>query len=295
MIVVTGAAGFSGQSVVRALLRLGRRVRGFVKNEAQADAVRTLGAEEAVIGDLRSSDDARGALKDADALYFICPRFAEDEPQMMALWIRAAETSRLRQFVYHGVAHPYIEAMPHHWDKLRAQLLLEQSSLLFTVIQPTNYMRNVTWAWNRLVTEGAYTLPYSADAPLTWVDADDVAQAAARVLTEKGHDGGVYELCGTAGGLSRHQVCELLSERLGRPIRAATASWEEWQQLPRYRGWTKAQMARLKAMFEYYDRHGLRAGNPRVLSMLLGRPATRFDQFLDRLMALPAAERQAVL
>lgn len=295
MIVVTSAAGFSGQNVIRALVRRGQAVRAFVRSDAQAGAAREAGATETVQGDLRRAEDARAALAGARALYFICPRFSEDEPGMMATWITAAREAALPRFVYHGVAHPYLVEMPHHADKLRAQLLLERSGLAFTVLQPTNYMRNVTWAWNRLVAEGAYTLPYSADAPLTWVDADDVAEVAARVLTEDGHLAGVYELCGTEGGLSRREVCALLSQRLGRTIEPREATWEAWRTLPRYQGWTEGQMHRLKAMFDHYGEHGMRAGNPRVLSMLLGRPATRYTDFLDRLMTLPQDQRQAVL
>lgn len=295
MIVVTAAAGFSGQGVVRALKHAGHAVRALAKNPAQAAALQSLGADQVQTGDMRDPTAVRAALSGAQALYFICPRFAEDEPAIGALWIREAEAARLPRFVYHGVAHPYIADMPHHWDKLTVQLALERSSLPFTVLQPTNYMRNVTWAWNRLVEDGVYRLPYSADAPLTWVDAGDVAAVAARVLTEPGHDCGVYELCGTDGALTRRQLCTLLSERLGRPIRAEEAAWDDWQHLPRYRGWTPGQMARLKAMFDYYGRHGFRAGNTRVLAMLLGRAPTGYAQYLDDLMRLPAQARQAVL
>jgi uncharacterized protein YbjT (DUF2867 family) len=295
MIVVTSAAGFSGQNVIRALARLGQPVRAFVRNEAQAASARAAGAAEAVVGDLRRPEDARAALAGARALYFICPRFSEDEPAMAATWVDAARSTGLSWFVYHGVAHPYLREMPHHWDKLQAQLIVERSGLPFAVLQPTNYMRNVTWAWTRLVAEGAYTLSYSADAPLTWVDADDVAEAAARVLTEGGHHGGVYELCGTEGGITRREVCAMLSRRLGHPIEAREAAWHAWRTLPRYQGWTEGQMKRLEAMFAYYGAHGMRAGNPRVLAMLLGRPATSYETFLDRLMALPEAQRQAVL
>jgi NAD(P)H dehydrogenase (quinone) len=295
MFVVTSAAGFSGRNVCTALLRRGHVVRAFVKNETQAETLRVLGAQQTVVGDIASAADARRALDGVRAVYLICPRFHEDEPGIVRTWIAEAERMRTPRFVYQGVAHPYIQAMPHHWDKLQGQLMLEQSTLPYAVIQPTNYMRNVTWAWNWLLTEGRYTLPYSATTLLTWVDADDVAEAAAMVLTEPGHEGGAYELCGTPDGLSRAHICQLLSTCLGRPIEAATATWETWRQLPRYRGWSEGQMARLKAMFDYYDRHGLRAGNPRVLSMLLGRPATTYAQYLQRLMRLPENQRQAVL
>lgn len=295
MILVTSAAGFSGLNVTRALRARGVPVRAFVRSETQKKRVLALGATEVVLGDLRDAQVVRAALRDVDAVYFICPRFAEDEPTMGALWIAQAEAVGLQRFVYQGVAHPYIQAMPHHWDKLQVQLMLEQSRLPYTVLQPSNYMRNLTWAWDKLVEEGVYRLPYSPDSPITWVDADDVAEVAARVLTEPGHDGGAYELCGTPGGVTRTVLCESISRRLGRHIAAARVDWQDWKTLPRYHSWSEGQMRRLKAMFDYYDQHGFRVGNTKVLDMLLGRPCTSYEAYLDSLLALPASERQAVL
>jgi NAD(P)H dehydrogenase (quinone) len=295
MIVVTSAAGFTGRLVVQALVARGAPVRALVRTEAQAQALRALGATQALVGDIRAQDVAAAALAGAQALYFICPRFAEDEPAIGRLWVGQGQAAGLPRFVYHAVAHPYLQAMPHHWDKLQVQIALEQSGLDFTVLQPTNYMRNLTWAWNELEATGVYRLPYSEHQPLTWVHAPDVAEVAARVLLEDGHAGGIYELCGTARGWSRVEVCELLSRRLGRPVRAERAEWDTWRELPRYRGWTAGQMRRLQAMFAYYDQHGFRAGNTRVLDLLLQRPCTPYEGYVEQLLQLPPAQRQAVL
>lgn len=217
-------------------------------------------------------------------MYHICPRLAEFEVELGRSIIVAAREAKVKRFVFHSVAHSYIEAMPHHWDKLQVQLLLEQSDLPFAVIQPTNYMQNVTWAWNQLLATGVYDLPYSADTPLTWVDAEDVAEAAATVLLDPAFEGGTYELCGTDRALTRHEVCELLSEKLGRRIRPGVRSWDDWRKIPRYQGWSTEQLRRLEAMFAYYDQHGFRAGNRTVAAMILGREPINYAGFLDRIV-----------
>lgn len=282
-VLVTGAAGMTGRLVVRALLRRGAAVRAFVRNDAQAAAARAAGADGIFTGDLREPAHLARAFEGARAVYHVCPRLVPDELAIGQAMIAAARAARVERFVYHGVAHPHIQAMPHHWDKLQVQLALEQSDLGYAVIQPTNYMQNVTWAWDELVAAGTYFLPYSADTPLTWVDAEDVAEAAARVVLEPGFEGGLYELCGAASTLNRHEICDLLGRRLGRTIRAGVRTWDEWRHIPRYRGFSDEQLRRVRLMFEYYDRHGFRAGNPKVLEMILGRPATGYAAFLDRL------------
>jgi uncharacterized protein YbjT (DUF2867 family) len=287
-VLVTSAAGMTGLLVVRALSRRGAAVRALVRGEAQAAAARAAGAAGTLIGDLRTPEHLARACEGVHAVYHICPRLAPDEVAIGTAAIAAARAARVPRFVYHGVAHPYVQAMPHHWDKLQVQLALEQSDLAYAVIQPTNYMQNITWAWQALLETGTYFLPYSAATSLTWVDAEEVAEAAARVVLEPGFEGGAYELCGTPRALTRHEICQALSRRLGRTIRAGVKPWDEWRQIPRYRGWSEEQLRRLRLMFEYYDRHGFRAGNPKVLEMILGRGATGYEAFLERLAATAA-------
>ena len=48
-----------------------------------------------------------------------------------------------------------------------------------------------------MIGDGRYRVPYPVDTKLSLVDLDDVAEAAALVLTEAGHSGASYELVGT--------------------------------------------------------------------------------------------------
>lgn len=294
LVVVTSAAGMSGQFAVKALTRRGVNVRGLVRRPEQAVAIERLGATTA-IGDVRDPDFVASALVGATAVYHICPRLVDFEVELGRSMIAAASVAKVRRFVFQSVAHSYIQEMPHHWDKLQVQILLERAEIPFAVIQPTNYMQNVTWAWNQILASGVYDLPYSADAPLTWVDAEDVAEAAATVLTDPAFEGGTYELCGTDRALSRHEICELLTDRLGRKIQAGVRPWSEWRNIPRYRNWSVEQLRRLEAMFTYYDRHGFRAGNRKVAGMVLGREPAHYSDFLDRLVAKNQAGSQTVL
>ena len=65
--LVTGAHGRLGERVVALLLSRGQRVRGFVRTESQADALRSIGCD-AVVGDLRR--DVEWALEGCDAAIF---------------------------------------------------------------------------------------------------------------------------------------------------------------------------------------------------------------------------------
>jgi hypothetical protein len=72
----------------------------------------------------------------------------------------------------------------------------------------------------------------------------------------------------------------MISELLGREVKAIQWPLDQYMQLPRWRESKPEAMERLKTMFRHYDQYGFRCGNDRVLSMLLGRPATSYRQFI---------------
>jgi uncharacterized protein YbjT (DUF2867 family) len=189
-------------------------------------------------------------------------------------------------FVCLSIIHPPIADIAFHWEKMKVELEVITSGLPFTIIQPTNLMQNILWTWKQIIQAGVYTLPYRAEARLTWVDVDDVGEAAAHILTEPGHIGATYELAGPDGPLSRHEVCEILSRVVGRRIRAETQSIEEYiAKTLRFALREPREQHQIQTMFEFYHRHGLPCGNPKVLQMLIEREPTTYETCLKRIWA----------
>ncbi|MBF8282622.1 MAG: NmrA-like family protein, partial [Anaerolineales bacterium] len=235
MILITGAGGKTGQAVIKAVAARGENVRALVHREAQASAVKALGAREAVVGDMRDEEALRRAMEGARAVYHICPNVNPDEVTIGRTVITAARAAGVERFVFHSVLHPQVEAMPHHWNKLRVEEALFESSLPFTVLQPTAYMQNILAGWDSSVKQGVYTVPYPVETRLSLVDLEDVAEAAAIVLTEPGHAGATYELVGTEA-MTQVEVAEALRQQLGRPVRAEAQPIEEWERRARASG-----------------------------------------------------------
>ncbi len=112
------------------------------------------------------------------------------------------------------------------------------------------------------------------------VDLGDVAEVAAAVLSEPGHDGAIYELCGRER-LSQREIAQALSAFLGREVVGAVIPLADWEDQARSAGLSDYALDTLLKMFRYYDEFGF-CGNGHVLEWLLGRsPATFFD-FLRR-------------
>ncbi|SDD39923.1 Uncharacterized conserved protein YbjT, contains NAD(P)-binding and DUF2867 domains [Geodermatophilus telluris] len=254
VIAVFGAAGKTGRAVVRALLERGlapASVRRLVRDGPSPPAPFPGVPSTAV--DLEVGESVTAAVAGATALYVVAPNLHPDEPAIVGRAVAAAREHGIERIVHHSVLRPGLQAMPHHWGKLRAEELLWGSGLDVTVLQPSAYVQNLVPA----VTGGELVVPYSVDRPFSLVDLADVADVAARVLTGSGHTGATYELAGPTTTVAA----------LARDLGLAARRRRE----PPGDGASDGYGPRaLQAMFDWYDRHGL-AGSPGVLRWLLGR------------------------
>lgn len=280
MILVTGSAGKTGQAVIQALIAREAAVRALVHRPAQVQTVEALGAQEVAVGDMRVRVTMDQAARGVRAIYHICPNMNPDEVAIGQIAIASARAAGVEHFVYHSVLHPQTEAMPHHWQKLRVEEILFESGLPYTILQPAAYMQNVLAYWDQILERQIYPVPYSVNTHLGMVDLEDVALAAANVLTNSGHEGATYELAG-ADVLTQIDLARTLSKQLGRVIRAETVPIDVWARQARASGLGDYQVEALIKMFRYYERYGF-WGNHNTLSWLLRRPPTTFAAFVRR-------------
>jgi len=281
MILITGAAGKTGRAIIQALAKRGETVRALTHHPDQISSIKALDIDDVLVGDLLDQSDMERAVQGVRAIYHIAPNVSPDEVSIGRIIIAAAQSADVERFVFHSVLHPQIEAMPHHWLKARVEELLFASGLPFTILQPTAYMQNVLAHWDQIIEKGRYPIPYSPETRLSLVDLEDVAEAAAIVLTERGHTGATIELVGTPP-MSQREIADLLADQLGRPVEAEVVPLEKWERVARSSGLGDYQILALVKMFCYYESHGL-IGNPNALRYLLRKPPASFADFVKRI------------
>jgi NAD(P)H dehydrogenase (quinone) len=286
MILITGAGGKTGKAVIKALVAWRTPVRALVRSSAHEAALTAMGVSEVVVGEMDDPPALSRATRGVQAVYHICPNVNPNEVFFAKTLVTAATESGVRRLVYHSVLHPQIAAMPHHWNKLRVEEMLFSSSLDIAVLQPTAYMQNCLAEWDRMAGDGVYRVPYPIETRLSLVDLDDVAEAAAMVLTNAGHSGATYELVGTAP-LNQIEIASTFSHALNKTVRAEAEAIESWDQRARNGGMDDHQRETLIKMFRAYARDGLK-GNPNVLGWLLGRQPTSLASFALRMAAAQA-------
>jgi uncharacterized protein YbjT (DUF2867 family) len=279
MILVTGAGGKTGRTLIKSLSKV-ESVCAFVHREEHVLVLKSLGVDRVIVGDMRDESAIRSDMQDVRSVYHVCPNMNPHEAVIGKLVIDTAREIGVEHFVYHSVLHPQIEKMSHHWQKLRVEEILFESGLPFTILQPAPYMQNLLAGWKSIVEDGALRVPYSVNSKFSFVDLEDVAEAAKIVLTEPNHINATYELAGTLP-FSHVEVAEILSLVLNRDVHAEKEEIGDWRL--RAAGMSEYAIENLVRMFEYYDQWGL-VGNPNVLRWLLGREPTTVESFIGRTM-----------
>lgn len=281
---MTGAAGRTGRRAVKAVAARGVRVRALVRRPQVGEELRALGAAEITLGDLTDRAGMAAAMAGAGQVLHICPPMHPQEDAIARALIEIAGSANVR-FVLYSVLHPLLADVPHHDRKLNAERALVDSALAYTILQPGRYMQQLVPIWKSVLATGVHDMPFATDAPFSVVDLDDLAEVCARVITEPGHERATYQLAGPEV-LSQDDMARILSDLLGRPIRAARKPPEDMRREAAAAGLPPERIETMARMNAHYDAHGL-VGNANVLRWLLGREPGTYRAFVERELLRP--------
>lgn len=282
-VLVTGAGGQTGDAMVSALSKAGFHVRAMVHDDTREGGVRSLGAEEVVVGDLTDRKAVAAAMQGIDSIYLICPSFAVKEEDMVGNLIASALDSGFGGFVvYHSVLHSNLTDLRHHARKLACEEALSNSGLRYAVVQPAILMQNLAKQVKvagdtGIVPQRFYT---SEGRPLAMVDLEDVAEVAVKVLSDPdAYSGGTFELVG--GSLTATDVRWAFSEAVGRDVALSYVSDEAFERSFPDRLKNRRTIEEMQRMFHHYSDAGF-PGSSVMLRSLLGREPTGLSEVLSR-------------
>lgn len=278
-LAILGAGGLTGQFLAGALHESGIATRAVLRRKAYAE--RLPESIETAVADFDDVDALAAALEGCTCVYLIPPSFNEGEERFATNVIEAMAQAGVRRFVYHSVLHPTTPDMPHHLRKSRVELIIRESDVVWTIIEPAMYVQTVL----SFLSEDRRRLrpPFDPDQPFNVLAPADLVGAAIRVLRDPGAAFGTFEIAGSER-LSIREMASQLSEVLGKPVGMELADMEEQvRSRAAKRGWSARQQDEYRAMLAYYGRFGL-PGNGLTLEMLLGRAATPFAEAARELL-----------
>lgn len=270
MVLVLGAAGKTGRAVTRALVERGCGVRAAVRPGSTSPVYAAERVRVAPL-DLATGEGLAAAMAGVDGVYHLAPNVHPDEVAIANRVVNEAAAQGVSRFVFHSVLHPDDASMPHHLRKGEAEQVIRAHLETATILRPAAYAQNLEDA----ARAGRIEVPYSLDTPFTNVDLADVAEVAASVLTEAGHEGATYDLAGPAQ-LTVREMAQVATEALGRHVQAAEIALDDWVSGP---GASLPEQARhdLIAMLRTYDREGLFGNSASLRALLRREPRTWRD------------------
>jgi uncharacterized protein YbjT (DUF2867 family) len=163
-------------------------------------------------------------------------------------------------------------------DHAATEAMLEESGLAFTALRNGFYASSGLMLLGRALETGEVAAP--ADGPVSWTDHDDLAEAAAIVLTEGGVDGPTPPLTGTEA-LDLADIATIAADVTGRPIRRTVVPGAEYRATLVGHGVPEPAADLLVDLFTT-SRQGEFAAVDPALERLLGRPPRTIRDVVGR-------------
>ncbi|GAA1573061.1 hypothetical protein GCM10009789_28220 [Kribbella sancticallisti] len=211
-----------------------------------------------------------------EAVYLVAP----DDPAPIAGFVEQAVAAGVRRFVVlsgRGMEHADGRFGAGMAEAERA---VQAAGVTWTIIQAANFDQNFDEdLWHAPLLAGRLALP-AAGVVERFVDLEDVAEVAAVLLTEPGHEGRIHEVAGP-DVLTFGDAVEAIAAASGRSISYVDVSPAEYEADLVAEGWPPEVAAELSAMFDVLRDADL--GKPADgVEQVLGRTATPFADYVAR-------------
>ena len=283
MILINAANGQQGKLLVPKLVRAGLAIRACVQSERSAEELRAAGVDDVIVGDIGDPGHIACALDGVEKVYHVCPGIQPLERQIGFAWIDAAKAAGVRHFVFSSVLHPLITELVQHEIKRDIEEHLISSGLEFTILQPSIYM--APRRFGPAMAGGILRAGWSLDRVQSLVDIGDVTDVAASVLTDSArHAAATYQLAGSER-LTAHDMGAIMARVLGKEVRVEQidpAAYFKGLFGDRDMSQAPHELSVSTSLTTRYSSHDF-VGNANVLTWLLGRPPTTFEQFIRAL------------
>lgn len=271
-VLVTGATGNIGSGLVPALRSAGVEVRAFVRDESKAQPLKDVGAE-IVVGDLDEPETIEPALAGVDSIYLLTWNGPNQARHALNV-VEAAKRVGTPHLVRHSAWGTEKSRIIRQTEQVEEAV--KSSGLPWTVVKPTFYMQNTMLATQTIATDGVIHWDMG-DGRLSMIDARDIVDVAATVLTSSGHEGKSYVLTGPEA-ISFHDVAAIFSKVLEKEVSYVSVPGEAVRDAMVGMGfpeWVAEGFVELSEGF----RDGFANRTTDHVESLTGHPARSFENF----------------
>ncbi|EOX7623446.1 SDR family oxidoreductase [Proteus mirabilis] len=217
MIAITGATGLLGQHVIENLLQTvpANQIVAFARDVKKGSSLSQKGV---LVRQADYNDKASliTALQGADKLLLISSSEVGKRTIQHRNVIEAAKSADVQFIAYTSILHADRSPLSLHVEHVETEKMLADSGISYTLLRNGWYTENYLASVPAALEHGVF-LGAAGDGKIASATRADYALAAARVISEEGHIGKVYELAGDEAW-TLEQLAKELTKQSGKQV-----------------------------------------------------------------------------
>ncbi|MBT1729788.1 SDR family oxidoreductase [Enterobacter quasimori] len=282
MIAITGATGQLGQLVIEELLKTvpASQIVAIVRNPAKAEALRNQGIVVRQ-GDYTDLPAFTTALNGVDKLLLISSSEVGQRAAQHQNVINAAKAAGVKFIAYTSLLHADTSPLGLHVEHVETEKALAESGVPYALLRNGWYTENYLASAPPALEHGVF-IGAAGEGKIASATRADYAAAAAKVVSEDGHAGKVYELAGDSAWTLSELAAEL-SKQSGKPVAYQNLSEADFAAALKGVG-LPAGLADMLADSDTGASKGGLFDDSRTLSKLIGRPTTTLAESVKSIL-----------
>ncbi len=275
MILVTGASGNVGKTVLQEVAKSGAKHRAMYRSAAEA--AKAPAGTETMIADFAKPETLSDALHGVESVYLVCSPIPE-LVQLESNMIDACVAAGVKHVVQNSAlgAGGYDKSFPSWHRKVEDKL--RGTRLTWTILRPNSFHQNVVAFFAPTIrTQGVF---YNSmrDAKNSFLDVKDIAVVAARSLAGGEHAGKIYDLNGPEA-IDYTELARKISKVAGREVKYVDIPMDAQRKALLEQGMPEWLVSALLDLQQYYL-SGKGGETDGLLQKLLGRAPITMVEFL---------------
>ena len=282
MIAITGATGQLGQLVIEELLKTvpASQIVAIVRNPAKAEALSNQGIVVRQ-GDYTDRAAFTTALNGVDKLLLISSSEVGQRATQHQNVINAAKAAGVKFIAYTSLLHADTSPLGLHVEHVDTEKALAESGVPYALLRNGWYTENYLASAPPALEHGVF-IGAAGEGKIASATRADYAAAAAKVVSEDGHAGNVYELAGDSAWTLSELAAEL-SKQSGKPVAYQNLSEADFAAALKGVG-LPAGLADMLADSDTGASKGGLFDDSRTLSKLIGRPTTTLAESVKSIL-----------
>lgn len=283
-ILITGATGKYGFSVIESLVKLGvntSSIYAMVRERTKTEKLESFNVN-IVYGDYNNYASILKAFSGINKLLFVSSGEMDNRGEQHIKVVNAAKESRIKHIFYTSQEHKEVDISLIDFvlnSHLVTEKAIKESRITYTILRNGLYMDMLpSFLGGNVLNTGIY-IP-AGDGKIAFTLRSEMAETAAKIVMSEGHENKTYDISGNS--ISFSEIAQIISEIKGQNITYLSPDLGTYLNTVIKNGMPKID-AKMIGGFAAAAKQGELEGGNSQMEKQLGRKPTRVKAFLNKM------------